>query len=53
MVGELDGTVIELNQAAYQQMTCNKALKIIPGASHLFEGGWLLSASCNTSRSLV
>ena len=37
MVGELDVAVIALNQTAYQQMTCSKALKIIPGASHLFE----------------
>jgi len=29
--------VIELNQAAYDRMRCTKELKIVPGATHLFE----------------
>lgn len=37
IVGGLDDVVIELNQAAYAVLQCEKQLEIIPGASHLFE----------------
>jgi putative phosphoribosyl transferase len=37
IVGELDYPVIEMNQDAYGQLTCEKEMKIIPGATHLFE----------------
>lgn len=37
LVGGLDGIVIELNQEAFQQLDCIKEIKIIPGATHLFE----------------
>lgn len=37
LVGELDLQVIKLNQQAFNRMNCIKDLKIIPGASHLFE----------------
>lgn len=37
MVGGNDDMVIELNQEAYDKMQCKKELKIIPGATHLFE----------------
>lgn len=37
IVGGHDETVIELNQDAYTRMRCEKELKIIPGATHLFE----------------
>jgi putative phosphoribosyl transferase len=37
IVGELDGTVIELNAAALQSMHCMRDLVIVPGAGHLFE----------------
>lgn len=37
VVGGLDDVVIELNQAAYEIMPCEKELVIVPGASHLFE----------------
>lgn len=37
IVGGDDEPVIELNQEAYDQLHCIKELKIIPGASHLFE----------------
>jgi len=37
LVGGRDGIVIELNQAAYDVMTCKKEISIIPGATHLFE----------------
>jgi putative phosphoribosyl transferase len=37
IVGELDEVVIRLNEDAYAQLRCEKALKIVPGATHLFE----------------
>lgn len=37
LVGEWDQTVIDLNLKAQALMTCPTELKIIPGATHLFE----------------
>jgi dienelactone hydrolase len=37
IVGGNDDVVIELNQEALAKLTCEKELKIVPGASHLFE----------------
>lgn len=37
IVGGNDGVVIGLNEEAYAQLSCEKQLKIVPGASHLFE----------------
>jgi putative phosphoribosyl transferase len=37
IVGAYDFPVIEMNQAAYELLTCEKKLIIIPGATHLFE----------------
>jgi pimeloyl-ACP methyl ester carboxylesterase len=37
LVGGRDEIVIELNQRAYAQLTAEKQLVIIPGATHLFE----------------
>jgi pimeloyl-ACP methyl ester carboxylesterase len=37
IVGGNDIPVIELNQSAHQQMTCERRIEIIPGATHLFE----------------
>ncbi len=37
IVGGHDEPVIELNQMAYDLMTCEKKLVIIPGATHLFQ----------------
>jgi putative phosphoribosyl transferase len=37
IVGGLDYPVIEMNQAALSRMRCEKELKIVPGATHLFE----------------
>jgi dienelactone hydrolase len=37
IVGGLDDVVIELNQAAYEALQCEKELVIVPGATHLFE----------------
>lgn len=37
IVGGDDTGVIELNQEAYDRLICKKELKIVPGATHLFE----------------
>lgn len=37
IVGELDTTVLELNKKAYEKLECTKKLKVIKGATHLFE----------------
>jgi pimeloyl-ACP methyl ester carboxylesterase len=37
IVGGNDFGVIELNQTAFDLLTCEKALEIVPGATHLFE----------------
>jgi putative phosphoribosyl transferase len=37
IVGDLDTPVIRMNEDAYRQLRCEKELKIIPGATHLFE----------------
>jgi len=37
IVGGLDGPVIKMNEDAYAELKCVKELKIVPGATHLFE----------------
>jgi putative phosphoribosyl transferase len=37
IVGKNDAPVIPLNEEAYDRLTCEKALRLVPGASHLFE----------------
>ena len=37
IVGGYDEPVIEMNQAAYELLTCEKKFIIVPGATHLFE----------------
>lgn len=37
IIGELDLPVIEMNEEAYEQLHCEKELKIVPRATHLFE----------------
>ncbi len=37
IVGELDAPVVQLNQQALTRLTMEKALEIVPGATHLFE----------------
>jgi pimeloyl-ACP methyl ester carboxylesterase len=37
IVGGNDSPVIPLNEEAYDRLRCEKALRIVPGASHLFE----------------
>lgn len=36
IVGGRDDTVMQLNEAAYAQLQCEKALRSVPGATHLF-----------------
>jgi putative phosphoribosyl transferase len=44
IVGELDYKVIELNQAVYKVMKCEKEIKIVNKATHLFEEEGALQA---------
>lgn len=44
IVGGRDEAVIELNRAAYAQLTCPRELVIVPGATHLFEEPGTLEA---------
>ncbi|MFC7241456.1 dienelactone hydrolase family protein [Catellatospora aurea] len=37
IVGGLDHTVLELNERAAAQLTCEHAVEIVPGATHLFQ----------------
>jgi putative phosphoribosyl transferase len=37
IVGGLDDVVIRLNEQAFAELRCGKELKIVPGATHLFE----------------
>ena len=37
LVGGRDDTVLELNQEAMELLRCEKELKVVPGATHLFE----------------
>lgn len=37
IVGALDQTVISLNEEACERLRCRKDLRIVPGASHLFQ----------------
>jgi putative phosphoribosyl transferase len=37
IVGGYDEPVIDMNQSAYDMLTCEKKLIIVPGATHLFE----------------
>ena len=45
IVGSLDHDVITLNEKALAALTCEKALKIVPGAGHLFEEPETLSTA--------
>lgn len=44
IVGGWDEPVIEMNQSAYELLTCEKKLIIVPGATHLFEEPGTLEA---------
>ena len=45
IVGGEDIPVIPLNEGAYARLTCEKSLKIVPNASHLFEEPGALEAA--------
>ncbi|MEW7289972.1 dienelactone hydrolase family protein [Aquimarina sp. 2304DJ70-9] len=47
IVGGWDDIVIQLNEKAYQKLNCNRELKIIPEASHLFEEPGKLEEAAN------
>ena len=49
IVGGQDHGVIELNQAAYAYLCCDKQLTIIPGATHLFEEPGTLEQAANAA----
>ncbi len=44
IVGGADSEVLALNRDALAQMTCTKALEVVPGATHLFEEPGTLEA---------
>ena len=44
IVGGADDVVIDMNQDAMAQMRCQVELKIVPGATHLFEEPGALEA---------
>lgn len=37
IVGGLDHQVLELNRAAFAELACEKDLRVVPGATHLFD----------------
>jgi pimeloyl-ACP methyl ester carboxylesterase len=49
IVGSEDRDVMTLNQEAYSRLSCEKALRIIPGASHLFEEPGTLENAAETA----
>jgi len=50
IVGGDDDVVLELNREAMSQMHCRKELKIVPGASHLFEEPGTLKRAATLAR---
>ena len=53
IVGGNDFGVIELNEAAFEQIQAKKELTIVPGATHLFEEPGKLAEVAKTCRRLV
>ena len=49
IVGAADYEVVELNRQAYALMHCTKQLKLIPGATHLFEEEGTLEQAANAA----
>jgi dienelactone hydrolase len=47
LVGELDPVVVGLNRTAMERMTCTRELRLIPGATHLFEEPGTLENAAN------
>jgi dienelactone hydrolase len=50
IVGGLDAEVLEVNRAALAELPCKKQLKIVPGATHLFEEPGALDMVVDLSR---
>ncbi len=50
IVGGEDRDVIRLNEGAYTRLQCERALRIIPGASHLFEESGALELAAQTAK---
>lgn len=50
IVGGSDHQVIKLNEAAYAELACKKHLRIVPGATHLFEEPGTLEAVARHTR---
>lgn len=44
IVGGADKTVLQLNRVAFEALRCEKALTVVPGATHLFEEPGTLDA---------
>ena len=49
IVGEYDEVVIELNEQAFAKLNCEKEMKIIPRATHLFEEPGALEKVANVA----
>jgi putative phosphoribosyl transferase len=50
VVGGADAVVMDLNQTALSLMHCEKALKVVPGANHLFEESGALDKVAEMAR---
>lgn len=50
IVGSRDTPVIQMNQSAYDLMTCERRLEIVPGATHLFEEPGTLEIAARLAR---
>lgn len=51
IVGALDHPVVEWNEAVFEELSCVKSLKIVPGATHLFEEPGTLAAAARLAAS--
>lgn len=50
IVGSRDHTVLDLNSAAQGRMRCETSLRIVPGATHLFEEPGALAVAAEAAR---
>ncbi len=50
IVGGLDTVVLDLNRQAQTQLSCQSELKVVPGATHLFEESGTLRAAAELAR---
>ena len=50
IVGQRDPDVLELNEVAHRHLRCERALEIVPGASHLFEEQGTLGVAARLAR---